>query len=68
LFLPLYILFWAAIIVGIVWLVMWAARMFPGRTHAAADSALAILNERFARGEIDQAEYEQRKAALRKTP
>lgn len=30
----------------------------------ATDSALAILNERFAKGEIDKAEYEERKKAL----
>jgi len=28
------------------------------------DNALAILNERFARGEIDKAEYEERKKVL----
>jgi putative membrane protein len=50
------------IIVGGVWLVLWAIRVSP-RTFRP-DNALAILKERFARGEIDQQEYEKRKDAL----
>jgi putative membrane protein len=45
-----------------VWLVLWAIRIAPQRIRP--DNALGILNERFARGEIDQQEYETRKAAL----
>ena len=48
---------------GVIWLAVLAVRGFlppPDQTT----SALNILNERFARGEIDQQEYEQRKAAL----
>jgi uncharacterized membrane protein len=37
-------------------------RIAPQRIRP--DNALSILNERFARGEIDQQEYETRKAAL----
>jgi putative membrane protein len=39
-----------------------------GPSHSWGDpthSALQILNERFAKGEIDQAEYEERRRALR---
>ncbi|TMD39618.1 MAG: hypothetical protein E6I88_11880 [Chloroflexi bacterium] len=60
-----YLLFWAVILVLAVWLVMWAIRRFPGRDRG--NTALSILNERFARGEIDQAEYDSRKAVLTKT-
>ena len=54
--------FYAVVIVGAVWLVLWAIRVAPRRIRP--DNALSILNERFARGEIDQQEYETRKAAL----
>ena len=35
-----------------------------GSAKADQGNALAILNERFAKGEIDKAEYEERKRAL----
>ena len=61
-----YVLFalvlYAVVIVLAVWLVLWAIRVAPRRIRP--DNALGILNERFARGEIDQQEYETRKAAL----
>ena len=50
-------------IVLAVWLVLWAIRVAPKGVRP--DSALQILNERFARGEIDQQEYEKRKAVLK---
>jgi len=53
---------YAVVIVLAVWLVLWAIRIAPRRIRP--DHALGILNERFARGEIDQQEYETRKAAL----
>ena len=56
--------FWGVVIVAAVWLVLWAIRVAPRRF--LPDNALSILNERFARGEIDQQEYEARKAALRR--
>jgi putative membrane protein len=52
-----------ALVLG-VWLVLWAIRISPRGVRP--DNALGILKERFARGEIDQQEYEQRKAALLK--
>ena len=58
------LLIYAIVIVLAVWLVLWAIRVAPRRIRP--DNALAILNERFARGEIDQQEYETRKAALRR--
>lgn len=57
------LLLYAVVIMLAVWLVLWAIRVAPQRIRP--DNALSILNERFARGEIDQEEYEKRKAALK---
>jgi putative membrane protein len=56
------LVFFGILIVAAVWLVLWAVRVSPSTVRP--DSALAILKERFARGEIDQQEYEKRKDAL----
>ncbi len=52
------VVFWG----GVIGLLVWAVRRFTASQKP--DSALTILQERFARGEIDQQEYDQRKAAL----
>lgn len=51
----------AAVVVGIVFLVrsLSAGSVRPGRSRA-----LEVLEERFARGEIDREEFEQRRRAL----
>jgi len=56
------ILFWGLIALFIVWLV----RSITGAGDQAAGrkSARQILDERFARGEIDQGEYEQKRRML----
>ena len=38
-----------------------------GGRGAAPESALDILNKRYARGEIEKAEYEERKATITST-
>jgi putative membrane protein len=50
----------------IVWLVLWlTTRRHAGMSTAALSrSALSILEEHYARGEIDQNEYLQRKANI----
>lgn len=56
------VLFW----VGVIALVVWAVRQ-GGSTSAtvvAPSRALDILEERFARGEIDLEEFELRRSAL----
>jgi putative membrane protein len=39
--------------------------MMRGHRHSAGSGALEILNERYARGEINQGEYEERRRVLR---
>jgi putative membrane protein len=51
----------AALIVGIVALLRW---MSLGHVSASSNAALDMLNLRFAKGELDQKEYEERKKAL----
>lgn len=52
--------FWIAVIV----LVVWAVRSAATTGRPDPDQALRILDERFARGEIDQQEYEERRRIL----
>jgi len=59
--------FWALIIAGIVL----AVRVLRGpetRSHGDLPSAHRILDERFARGEIDEEEFERRRRALESAP
>lgn len=54
--------------VVIIWLVVAAIRWFSARTDSGSmshgKSALEILKERYAKGEIDKKEYEERRKAL----
>ena len=54
------ILVWGAIILLLVWLV----RTFSATSDGKGKSARKILDERYARGEIDRQEYEQKKRDL----
>ncbi len=55
-------------IIGLVALVVWAARSNgatrPIATAGPRSSALEILEQRYARGEIDHEDFQQRRAAL----
>lgn len=60
------ILFWGAVIVSIIFLVRWLSGHL-GSSHSPAptqQTPLDILKERFARGEIDKDEYEERRKLL----
>lgn len=55
---------------GIVFCVVMMSRMF-GHAHGHRDStssALELLNERFARGEISKEEFEEKRAVLARRP
>ncbi|MGE5154909.1 MAG: SHOCT domain-containing protein [Bdellovibrio bacteriovorus] len=54
------VLVWVLIIVAVVLLV----RVFAGGLPRGGKSARQLLDERFARGEIDQQEYEEKRRLL----
>ena len=61
-------IFMILIVVGIVAGIIYLLRLFgaagPGGSHLAHDRALALLKERYAKGEIDSAEFAERKKLL----
>jgi putative membrane protein len=67
------LLFWTLVVVAIVWLVRSTAHRQTAAPHGVPmdkpagpvrPSALDILDERYARGEIDHEEYRTRRDAL----
>lgn len=58
------ILVWALIIVGIVSLVRLLARSSGERRETQQKTPLQIIQERYARGEIEREEYEQKRRDL----
>ena len=69
----LMMVFWVAVVVAIVMLVVWLTRQAAGGGHVhqagqvqgpPRETAMDILNARYARGEIDKAEYEEKKKDL----
>lgn len=61
---PFMVLFWVLVIVVIVVLVKWIVDQSPAGKRGSDKSALEILRERYARGEIDREEYEQKRRDL----
>ncbi|MEX2489775.1 MAG: SHOCT domain-containing protein [Pseudomonadales bacterium] len=58
------ILFWVFVILGIIALVKWLSGTSGTNTTPPPKSARQILDERYARGEIDREEYELKKGDL----
>lgn len=60
-----HVLWWVLILIGLVALVRWILVRGPRASRSPEeDRALAILRERYARGEIDKAQFEERKQDL----
>lgn len=57
-------IFWIAIIVGIIILVRWVGQQSKPVEQKHAESSLEILKKRYAQGEIDKEEFEQKKKVL----
>ncbi|HET7873971.1 MAG TPA: SHOCT domain-containing protein [Methylomirabilota bacterium] len=55
------LVFWGVVIAGVIIAIRWFLRQ-TGQQHA--DTALQILRQRYARGEIDKDEFESRKRDL----
>ncbi len=66
LFLAIMAAFWIALILAIIFLIRWlvVSTARKGRGHRAEDSALEILRTRYAKGEINREEFEQKKKDL----
>lgn len=60
------LIFWAFIIVGVVFSIKWLAHSFSGTGDGKPGRSrpLDILKERYARGEINKDEFEERKRIL----
>jgi len=56
------LLFWGLVILGLVALVRWLAQPGTGRTRE--QTALDLLKERYARGEIEREEFERKRTDL----
>ena len=56
------IIFWGLIVLGLIFLIRWLVGMT--KTTKVEESALDILKKRYARGEVDKEEFEQKKKDL----
>jgi putative membrane protein len=63
----IHVVFWGLVIAAIVLAIRWLIRADRRGSHEgpATPDALELLRQRYARGEIDEAEYERRKIVLK---
>jgi len=62
------IIFWVAVIVGVIYLIKWLSTSSKQGDRGAKteDSAMEILRKRYAAGEINKEEFEEKKRYLEK--
>ena len=58
------LLFWALLILGVAALIKWLSGEASSQDTPAQKRTLQILEERYARGEIEREEFEQKKRDL----
>jgi putative membrane protein len=58
------VLFWVLVIAGIIYSIRFLATGKSAMTDRAGPGPLQILQERYAKGEIDTAEFEERRKVL----
>jgi len=56
--------FWIILFVVLVWIIKTATDSSSGNKNISEDSPLEILKKRYARGEIEEQEYERRRKEL----
>lgn len=59
------VIFWLTIVLLGIWVVR---NVFPHQRRPGRDQALEILRQRYAAGEINEAEYERARARLEQIP
>jgi len=61
------IIFWIVVIIGVIYLIKWlsASSKQGGTETKKEDTALDILRERYAKGEINREEFEEKKKILK---
>ncbi len=57
-------IFWILIIVGLVFLIKWVVQQSKPCETGQGESPLEILKKRYAKGEIDKEEFDQKKKDL----
>jgi putative membrane protein len=57
-------IFWIVVIVGLVFLIKWIVQQNKPVESKLEENSLEILKKRYAKGEIDKQEFEQKKRDL----